>query len=132
MAGTYAFNIGFFMILVMTEIASIPVESSRRPRSTAPSACNGRCYIILPLLRHVIGTCILLSLLIIARVLRHRLHPHERRPNNATLSLTVYAFQQYTAEQWGYANTVGVFIVVTGFVVIVAIRRLFRIGERET
>jgi ABC-type sugar transport system permease subunit len=53
-------------------------------------------------------------------------------PADATVTLTVYAFRQYAAGDWGYANAVGAFIVLTGFAVIVATRRLFRLGERET
>ena len=47
------------------------------------------------------------------------------------VTLTVYAYRQYTADQWGYANAIGVFIVVSGFLLILTTRRLFRLGERE-
>lgn len=130
-AGTYAFNIGFFMILVMTEITAIPVDVLEAAEVDGAKRVRRQIYIILPLLRHVIGTCVLLSLLSSLAFFDIVYILTSGGPNNATLSLTVYAFQQYTADQWGYANAIGVFLVVTGFLVIVTMKRLFRIGERE-
>jgi raffinose/stachyose/melibiose transport system permease protein len=129
--GTYVFNIGFFMILVMTEITSIPPELSEAAAVDGASRFQRQVYIVLPLLRHIIGTCILLSLLSTLAFFDIVYILTSGGPADATVTLTVYAFREYTSDLWGYANTIGVFIVVSGFLVIVAIRRLFRIGERD-
>jgi raffinose/stachyose/melibiose transport system permease protein len=129
--GTYVFSIGFFMILVMTEITSIPYDILEAAEVDGASRLQRQFYIVLPLLRHVIGTCILLSLLSTLAFFDIVYILTAGGPADATVTLTVYAFREYTSDQWGYANTIGVFIVVSGFLVIVAIRRLFRIGERE-
>lgn len=131
-AATYVFIIGFFMILILTEIISIPVEYAEAAQVDGASRVQRQLFITLPLLRHVIGTCILLSLLSTLAFFDLVYILTTGGPADATVSLTVYAFRQYAAGEWGYANTVGAFIVVTGFVVIVAIRSLFRLGERET
>lgn len=128
---TYVFFIGFFMILVMTEIASIPANLLEAAQVDGASRLQRQFYIVLPLLRHVIGTCILLSLLSTLAFFDVVYILTSGGPNDATLTLTVYAFREYTSDQWGYANTIGIFIIVSGFLVIVTIRRLFRIGERE-
>jgi raffinose/stachyose/melibiose transport system permease protein len=130
-AGTYAFNIGFTMILVMTEVTAIPVDILEAAQTDGATRLQRQIRIVLPLLRHVIGTCVLLSLLSSLAFFDIVYILTSGGPNNATVTVTVYAFQQYTADQWGYANAIGVFIVVTGFVVIVAMKKLFRIGERE-
>jgi raffinose/stachyose/melibiose transport system permease protein len=130
-AGTYIFNVGFFMILVMTEVAAIPGEILEAAEVDGTKRFRRQVYIVLPLLRHIVGTCVLLSLLSSLAFFDIVYILTSGGPNNATLTLTVYAFQQYTADQWGYANAIGVFIVLTGFIVIVTMRRLFRIGERE-
>jgi ABC-type sugar transport system permease subunit len=129
--GTYVFNIGFFMILVMTEVSSIPVDILEAAEVDGARRVQRQVRIVLPLLRHIIGTCVLLSLLSSLAFFDIVYILTSGGPNNATLTLTVYAFQQYTADQWGYANTIGVFVVVVGFLVIVTMKRLFRIGERE-
>jgi raffinose/stachyose/melibiose transport system permease protein len=130
-AGTYAFNIGFTMILVMTEVTAIPLDILEAAQVDGATRLQRQIRIVLPLLRHVIGTCVLLSLLSSLAFFDIVYILTSGGPNNATITLTVYAFQQYTADQWGYANAIGVFIVVTGFLVIVAMKKLFRIGERE-
>jgi raffinose/stachyose/melibiose transport system permease protein len=130
-AATFAFNIGFSMILVMTEVTSIPLDILEAAQVDGATPFQRQIRIVLPLLRHVIGTCVLLSLLSSLAFFDIVYILTSGGPNNATVTLTVYAFQQYTADQWGYANAIGVFIVITGFLVIVAMKKLFRIGERE-
>jgi raffinose/stachyose/melibiose transport system permease protein len=129
-AATYVFNAGFFMILVMTEVTAIPVDVLEAAQVDGATQLQRQIHIVLPLLRHVIGTCMLLSILSSLAFFDVVYILTSGGPNNATLTLTVYAFQQYTADQWGYANAIGVFIVVVGFAVIVAVKKLFRIGER--
>ena len=129
--GTYVFSIGFFMILVMTEITSIPHDIVEAAEVDGASRLQRQFYIILPLLRHVIGTCILLSLLSTLAFFDIVYIMTSGGPADATVTLTVYAFREYTSDLWGYANTIGIFIVVSGFLVIIAVRRLFHIGERE-
>jgi raffinose/stachyose/melibiose transport system permease protein len=130
-AATYAFNAGFFMILVMTEVAAVPADILEAAEVDGATRLRRQRYIVLPLLRHIIGTCVLLSLLSSLAFFDIVYILTSGGPNNATLTLTVYAFQQYTADSWGYANAIGVFIVLVGFIVIVAMKKLFRIGERE-
>ena len=129
-AGTYVFSVGFYMVLVLTEITSIPPELAEAASLDGASRLQRQLYITLPLLRHVIGTCILLSLLASLAFFDIVYILTTGGPADATVSLTVYAFRAYTSDQWGYANTIGVFIVVSGFVLIVALRRLLRLGER--
>jgi raffinose/stachyose/melibiose transport system permease protein len=130
MIGTYIFAIGFFMILVLAEITSIPTELYEAAQVDGASQAQRHVRITLPLLRNVIGTCILLSLLSTLALFDIVFILTQGGPNDATLTLTVYAFRNYTADQWGYASTIGVATVVFGLIVIVSVRRIFRIGER--
>lgn len=127
--GTYVFNIGFFMILVMAEITALPVEVNEAALVDGASRIQRDVYVTIPLLRHVIGTCVLLSLLSSLAFFDIVFILTGGGPDNATLSLTVYAFREYASGQWGYANAIGTVIVVMGFALIVATRRLFRLGE---
>jgi raffinose/stachyose/melibiose transport system permease protein len=130
-AGTYVFNIGFFMILVMTEVTAIPVDILEAAQVDGATRRQRQLMIVLPLLRHVIGTCVLLSLLASLAFFDIVYILTSGGPNDSTITLTVYAFAQYTSDQWGYANAIGTFIVLAGFVLIVAMRRLFRLGDRD-
>jgi raffinose/stachyose/melibiose transport system permease protein len=129
--GTFIFVIGFYMILVMTEITSIPLELFEAAEVDGASRFQRQRYITVPLLRHVVGTCVLLSLLWSLGLFDIVYILTSGGPNNQTLSVAVYAYREYANDQWGYANAIGVFVVVTGFLLIVGTRRLFRIGERD-
>jgi raffinose/stachyose/melibiose transport system permease protein len=130
-AGTYAFNIGFFMILVMTEVTAIPLDILEAAEVDGATRWQQQTRVVLPLLRHVIGTCVLLSLLATLAFFDIVYILTSGGPGDATVSLTLYAFRQYVSDQWGYANAIGVFVVLTGFLLILAMRRIFRLGERD-
>jgi len=130
-AGTYIFSIGFYMILVMSEIASIPPELAEAASLDGASPFRRLWHITLPLLRGVVGTCVLLSLIASLAFFDIVYILTVGGPADATVSVAVYDFRVYTQDQWGYANTIGVFIVLVGFALILGVRRIFRIGERD-
>ncbi|MCA1736305.1 MAG: sugar ABC transporter permease [Actinobacteria bacterium] len=129
-AGTFAFSVGFFMVLVMTEIASIPGEILEAAEVDGASGWQRQTLIVLPLLRHVIGTCVLLSLLSTLGFFDLVYILTAGGPANSTVTLALYAYRLYTSSDWGYANAVGVLIVLIGFVLIVGMRKLFQLGDR--
>jgi raffinose/stachyose/melibiose transport system permease protein len=130
-SGTFVFNIGLFMILTMTEVAAVPIEILESAQVDGASRIQRRIHIVIPLLRHVTGTCVLLSLLATLGFFDIVFILTRGGPADTTVTLAVYAYRLYTAGQWGYANTVGVLIVVAGFLLIMLMRRLFRIGDRD-
>jgi raffinose/stachyose/melibiose transport system permease protein len=130
-AGTFAFNIGLFMVLTMTEVAAIPIEILESAEVDGASRTQRQVHVVLPLLRHVTGTCVLLSLLATLGFFDIVFILTRGGPADSTVTLAVYAYRLYTAGQWGYANAVGVLIVVTGFFMIMLVRWMFRVGERD-
>ena len=130
-AATYVFVLGFVMILVMAEIASIPAELYEAARVDGASGLQSQRLITLPLLRNVIGTCVLIMVLANLAIFDLVYILTAGGPNDSTVSIVLYGYKAYLDSQWGLANAVGVFIVLIGLVLIVLIRRLFRIGERS-
>jgi raffinose/stachyose/melibiose transport system permease protein len=130
-AATYVFAIGAIMLLVMAEIASIPRELYEAAEVDGASRLQRHLYVTVPLLRNVIGTIVLLSLIGTLALFDAAYVLTSGGPNNATLTVSLYAFQNYVIGDWGYANAVGCFIVVSGLFVILTVRRIFRIGERD-
>ncbi len=129
-AGTFVFIIGFNVVLVMTEVAAIPRELYEAAWLDGASEWQRHLRVTLPLLRNVIGTLVLITLLGCLALFDLVFIMTSGGPADATVTLTVYAFRAYTNGAWGYANAVGVVIVVVGLLLIVGVRRLFRIGER--
>jgi raffinose/stachyose/melibiose transport system permease protein len=130
-AATWVFTAGVIMILVMAEIAAIPDEVVEAARVDGASRWQVTRHITLPLLRNIIGVCVILVLLFTLAYFDGVYVMTGGGPANHTLTLSLYAFQQYSDSSWGYANAIGTLLVVFGFIVIVAVRRLFRVGERD-
>jgi raffinose/stachyose/melibiose transport system permease protein len=130
-AATWVFTAGVIMILVMAEISAIPSHVMDAARVDGATRWQITRHITLPLLRNIIGVCIILVLLFTLAYFDGVYVMTGGGPANRTLTLSLYAFQQYSDSSWGYANAIGVLLVLFGLVVIVAVRRLFRVGERD-
>jgi ABC-type sugar transport system permease subunit len=130
-AATFVFVIGFVVVLVMAEIASIPRELYEAAAIDGASALRRHRHITVPLLRNVVGTVVLITLLGYLALFDLVYILTQGGPDDATVTLTLYAFRAYSKDQWGYANAVGVFVVLSGLLLIVLVRRGFRIGERD-
>jgi raffinose/stachyose/melibiose transport system permease protein len=129
--GTFVFILGFVMILVMAEIAAIPLELYEAAQVDGATLFQQHRRITLPLLRNVLGTCVLITVLGYLALFDIVYILTAGGPGNGTVTLVLYAYRIYTNGDWGYANAIGTFIVLAGAVLIVGVRRLFRIGERD-
>src|SRR5204863_4992865 len=129
--GTFVFIIGFVMILVMAEIAAIPTDLYEAARVDGATALQQHTRVTVPLLRNVLGTCVLITLLGYLALFDIVYILTAGGPGNGTVTLVLYAYRIYTAGDWGYANAIGTFIILTGGILIVAVRPLFRIGQRD-
>ncbi|WP_129664615.1 carbohydrate ABC transporter permease [Phytoactinopolyspora endophytica] len=129
-AATFVFIIGFVVVLVMAEIASIPSELYEAASVDGATTWQQLTRITLPLLRNVIGTAILVRLLVDIGMFDLVFILTAGGPDDATATLALYAYRAYLNGEWGYANAVGSVILALGLVLIVTVRRVFRIGER--
>jgi raffinose/stachyose/melibiose transport system permease protein len=129
--GSFVFVVGFVMILVMAEIAAIPLDLYEAARVDGATGFQQHRLITLPLLRNVVGTCVLITLLGYLALFDIVYILTQGGPANGTVTLVLYAYRVYTIGDWGYANAIGTFMILTGAVLIVATRRVFRIGERD-
>ena len=60
---TFVFIVGFVMVLVLAELASIPAELYEAARVDGASELQRHLHVTVPLLRNVVGTCVLITLL---------------------------------------------------------------------
>jgi raffinose/stachyose/melibiose transport system permease protein len=130
-AATWVFTSGIVMILVMAEIAAIPSEVYDAARVDGADGWKLTRHVTLPLLRNVIGVTVILVLLATLAYFDGVYIMTGGGPANHTLTLSLYAFQEYSNSSWGYANAIGSVVIVLGVLTIVGVRRIFRIGERD-
>ncbi len=129
-ASTFVFILGFVIVLVMAEISSIPQELYEAAEVDGASRLQRQLSITLPLLRNVIGTIVLITVLGYLALFDVVFILTKGGPNDSTLTLALYAYRAYVNNVWGYASAVGIVIVLVGLVSILSVRRLFRLGER--
>jgi len=129
-AGTFVFILGFVVVAVMAEVASIPTDLLEAAEADGATLIQRQRFIVLPLLRNIVGTVILVRLLVDIGMFDLVYILTSGGPNNATTTLALYAYRAYVHGQWGYANAAGSVILILGAALIVTVRRIFRIGER--
>jgi len=130
-AATWLFTAGVVMILVMAEIEAIPAEIYESARVDGASRWQLTRHITLPLLRNVVGVCLILVLLGTLAYFDGVYIMTGGGPADRTLTLSLYAFQEYSNSDWGYANAIGVVLIAAGLLGILLLRRVFRLGERD-
>jgi raffinose/stachyose/melibiose transport system permease protein len=128
---TFVFIVGFIMVLVMAEIASIPAALYEAARVDGANRLQLQLRITVPLLRNVIGTCVLITLLGYLALFDIVFILTSGGPGDRTVTVVLYAYRAYTNDQWGFANAAGIFVVATGALLILVVRRVFRLGERQ-
>jgi raffinose/stachyose/melibiose transport system permease protein len=129
--GTFVFILGFIMILVIAEIAAIPLDLYEAGRVDGGTPVQLHLRITVPLLRNVVGTCVLITVLGYLALFDIVYILTAGGPGNGTVTVVLYDYKIYTSGDWGYANAIGTLIVVIGAALIVAVRRIFRIGQRD-
>ncbi len=130
-AATWAFTAGVVMILTMAEIAAIPDEIYDAAQVDGAGRWRTTRFVTLPLLRNIIGICTILVLLVTIGYFDGVYIMTSGGPANHTLTLALYAFKEYSSGNWGYANAIGVVLLLLGLIAILVTRRVFRLGERD-
>lgn len=117
-------------ILVLAEIAAIPESIFESARIDGASGFKINLYIVIPLLRNIIGTSVILAGTSMLQKLDIIMITTGGGPGNTTLNLPVYIYRTALMDNnFGYSNTVGVFLVVLGIVLILLYRNMFKIGD---
>ncbi len=120
-------------ILVLAEIAAIPEGLFESARIDGANEIKINWYIVLPLLRNIIGTCVILSGTSMLQKLDIIMMTTGGGPGNQTMNLPMYIYKTALMDNnFGYSNTVGTFLVVFGIVLVLLYRRIFKIGNSDT
>jgi raffinose/stachyose/melibiose transport system permease protein len=123
---TWLFHVGLFTVIIMAEIASIPESLYEAATVDGAKAWQRDLFITLPLLRTVIGTCMILAATMSLIYFEGIFLMTGGGPADATLNLPMFAYRHYSQFNWGYANAIGVIILLMGVLAILTIRRVFR------
>ncbi|MEK5026436.1 carbohydrate ABC transporter permease [Paenibacillus sp. FSL M7-1046] len=117
-------------ILILAEIAAIPESLFESARIDGASELKINLYIILPMLRNIIGTCVILAGTSMLQKMDIIMMTTGGGPGNETMNLPIYIYKTALMDNnFGYSNSVGVFLIGFGLIFVLLCRNLFRIGS---
>jgi len=128
---TWIFHIGLFAMIFLAEITSIPTELYEAAKIDGASPIKQDLCITIPLLKNIIGVCIILDVTGGLRYFEGLYIMTNGAPNWKTETLALLIYQQLRLIHNSYANTVGVALLVLGLLVVLLFSRLFRLGKSE-
>lgn len=115
-------NVGFYMILFSSAMATIPDELLE---AAILDGANGRqkfFYVTVPLIRGTIGIAVTLILMNAFKVYDLIVALTGGGPGNSTEVLSTYLFKNaFYYSRFGYANAIGVMMVVFSLIITVAV-----------
>ena len=86
----------------------------------------------LPLIRTVLGTSVILAATSMLREFELIYLTTNGGPGDMTLNLPLYLYKtSMTDNNYGYANMMGVVLIVAGIVTVYAINKIFRMNEAD-
>lgn len=123
---TWVFNVGFFMIIFLSQIGTIPSELYEAAEIDGAGEIRKDLHITLPMLRDTIAVSILLSVTFTFRTFELPFMLTGGGPGTSTQILPLLMYKRFIDGQNGIANAVGIMMVILGITSTVLIRRLIR------
>lgn len=119
-------------ILILGEIGAMPESVLESAKIDGASDLKINLYIVIPLLRNILGTCVILGGTSMLQKLDIIMMTTGGGPGTETLNLPLYIYKTALMDNnFGYANTIGVFLITLGIVFVLMVQRLFRMGTDE-
>lgn len=129
---SWIFFAAVITIMVMAEIMSISESVFESAKIDGASPMMVDLYITLPMLRNILGTCVILSATSKLKEFELIYLTTKGGPVNATLNLPLYLYKMSLIENnYGYANAIGTILMVLGLISVLMSTRLFRLGNSD-
>jgi raffinose/stachyose/melibiose transport system permease protein len=129
---TWLFFAGLIMLLVLTEIGTIPSSLYEAADLDGASQWQKDIFITLPQLRNVIGTCLILAATSKLKEFELIYLTTKGGPGTDTMNLPLYLYNtSITQNNFGYSNMIGTVLIAMGLILIYIITKVFRIGSDE-
>ncbi len=126
---TWVFHIGYGSVLILSEMASIPIELYECADMEGARKYQQHWYITLPHLRRIIGTLAILSVSWGLRYFEGIFLMTNGAPNYETSTLALVIYHKLRLIKNSEANAIGVLLLFFGIVIVVIINKLFRLNK---
>ena len=119
-------------ILVLAEITAIDTSIYEAARVDGATEFQLNFFIMLPMLRNIIGTSAVLGATSMLQKLDILMMTTRGGPMNYTLNLPLYIYNTaLTNNDFALANTAGVYLILLGMVTVVTLNKVFRMGRSD-
>lgn len=127
----WLFYIGYFMVIILAEISSIPETYYEAAKIDGASGLKQDIFITLPLIKGSIATCTTLAMVYGLRQFEQVYLMTNGGPDNHTSVMVLYLFKGLQSFNYGVANSSAVVLIVIGIAVIVTVKKLFNVEKYQ-
>jgi raffinose/stachyose/melibiose transport system permease protein len=119
-------------ILVLAEMTSIEPSIMEAARIDGANELQTNVRIVLPMMRNIIGTSTVLAATSMLQKLDIIMMTTSGGPGNTTLNLPMYVYETALRNNdFGRANTAGVYMIIIGLVAGKLINKIYKMGETD-
>jgi raffinose/stachyose/melibiose transport system permease protein len=123
---------GLVTILVIAEMSSISDEIYEAAKIDGASSFQTDLYIVLPLMKNIIGTATVLAATSMLQKLDIIMMTTSGGPGDRTMNLPMYLYRTvFTNNDYALANTQGVILSTLGIVTLLSIRMIYKMDKEE-
>ncbi|AEV30191.1 permease component of ABC-type sugar transporter [Sphaerochaeta pleomorpha str. Grapes] len=123
---------GMVMLLILTEVSSMDHSIIEAAIVDGADQLQMDLRIILPNLKNIIGTCVILETTQMLKKLDIIMLTTRGGPGSTTMNLPMFIYKTSMVENnFGLANAAGVLLTLLGCLTVLIINNLFRIGEEK-
>ena len=123
---------GMIVIIVLAGLFSIPEDIYEAAKIDGASDFVMDISIRLPLIRPVLGTAVIIAATSMLREFELIFLTTNGGPGDLTLNLPLYLYKTSLKESnYGYANMMGVVLIITGVLCVFFINKIFKMNETD-
>ena len=129
---TWLLFAGYTTTLVLSQCLSVDESILEAARVDGATGFQLDVFVMLPLVKKMIGTTVIMAASYMLQLFSLIYITTGGGPQSATTNLPLMLYQTAMKENnYGYANTIGVFIIVLGVVSMALINKAFRMNESD-
>lgn len=123
---------GYTTTLVLAQALSVDESMLEAARVDGATPFQVDLFVMLPMLKKIIGTTMVMAATYMLQLFDLIYITTNGGPGKATTNLPLQLYGVYKTENnYGYANTIGVFIVVIGMVIMTIINKALKVNKED-
>ena len=124
-------QIGYMMIIYVAGLQSVPDTLVEAAEIDGATSFQIDRLVMFPVVKKMIGTTVIMAATYMLQLFSMLYITTGGGPGTDTTNLPLYLYTTVKANNYGYANTIGVVIILLGFVTMTLIRKIFGMNKED-